>query len=150
MANNTAITPEVVMRAACTNVQHALRNGIGMLNAEVYYRGEADGIFEFEIRPTIGYMRQFFVQQQERTYATATLLRSREHKRMAWVSHAIVQKDGGRWDPPYEEEEEVAESPTVEGALIESVLVYFRNAMYDCQPYIEPNINIDKEGDVPQ
>ena len=145
------MTPEMVMRKACTNVQHALRNGIGMLNAEVYYRGEADGIFEFEIRPTIGYMLQFFVQLIERPITTPSLIRSKEYsKRMAWVSHAVVQRDGGRWDPPYEEEEEVAESPTVEGVLIESVLVYFRNAMYDCQPYTEPSIDIDKEGDVPQ
>ena len=137
------ITPEMVMRTACTNVQHALRNGIGMLNAEVYYRGEADGIFEFEIRPTIGYMLQFFVQQIERETTTPTLAHSLRRMHTLWVSHAIVQKDGGRWDPPYEEEEEVAESLTVEGALIESVLVYFRNAMYDCQPYTEPE-------DVPQ
>ena len=141
------ITPEMVMRKACTNVQHALRNGIGMLNAEVYYRGEADGIFEFEIRPTIGYMLQFFVQLIEHV-TTPTLARPLPY--MLWVSHAVVLRDGGRWDPPYEEEEEVAESATVEGALIESVLVYFRNAMYDCQPYTEPSIDIDKEGDVPQ
>jgi hypothetical protein len=144
------MTPEMVMRKACTNVQHALRNGIGMLNAEVYYRGEADGIFEFEIRPTIGYMLQFFVQLIERDTTTPTLSGGRRITHRLWVSHAVVQKDGGRWDPPYEEEEEVAESPTVEGVLIESVLVYFRNAMYDCQPYTEPSFDIDKEGDVPQ
>lgn len=138
----------VIMETARKAVQNAIRNAVGMLEAEVSFDGGDGDTFEFQILFGAGYNVAFHLRHMIREQKIETLSGHFVKPVTQWESYAYVTKDGGRWDPPYEDEELVAKGHTPEIALIESVLVYFRKAMYDSLPCIEPDLDI--EGDVPQ
>lgn len=63
------------------------------------------------------------------------------YKDWLWVVNVIITKTPPHRDePPYEDSLEVSTHATAEGALIEAVLSYFRNTMYDSLPVIEPEV----------
>jgi DNA-directed RNA polymerase subunit RPC12/RpoP len=138
----------MVMEQARKQVQNALRNAIGMLEAEVDFQGGDGDTFDFQILFGAGYNVEFHLRYMAGTKLVRTITGMQvEHNQ--WVTYARVTKDGGRWDPPYEDDVEVAKGATPEIALIEALLVYFRNAMYDSLPQIDIDLT-DIEGDIPQ
>jgi len=89
---------------------------------------------------------------ESRPFTTSTLLGDRTVVRDEWVVSTIVQKDGGYWDPPYEDTLELASDPGLGKALIDALLSEVRTQMYDSLPYtpdIRP-LDIELEEDVPQ
>jgi hypothetical protein len=139
----------VVMETARKAVQNALRNSIGMLESEVDFQGGDGDTFDFQILFGAGYKVEFHLRYMIREEKLPTLTGNFVKPVARWESYAYVTKDGGRWDPPYEDEQLVASGGTPEIALIESLLIYFRNAMYDSLPQIDIDLtDIDK--DLPQ
>ena len=68
-----------------------------------------------------------------------------EVMRGEWVLVTTVMKDGGYWDPPYEDEIELAADPSLHKAIVDAVLSNIRAEMYDSFSYTP-----DIEEDVPQ
>ena len=104
---------------------------------------------EIEINTdTLGAFR-YFVQQDMREHVVNTIIGQRRTNRTEWTVSIIVQKDGGMWDPPYEDEMEVASGPVLHVALFDAILMELRNRMYDSLPFVEQRIDFTNE-DIPQ
>jgi hypothetical protein len=138
----------VIMECAAKAVARALRN-IGMHDAygddpEVNFTGGSEEGYDFVIRIGKGPGRlEFRIAEETRPVEVKTIAGGHMEVQTLWVAHAEVMCDGGRDDPPYSDEIEVAEGGSPENVLIEALLVYFRNTMYDSMPYIERNLDED-------
>lgn len=83
----------------------------------------------------------FYLHQEEREREFKSISVNRRVKQWVWIVNVIITKTpANRDEPPYEDSLEVSTHATAEGALIEAVLSYFRNTMYDSLPVIEPEV----------
>lgn len=83
----------------------------------------------------------FYLHQEEREREFKSISVNRRVKQWVWIVNVIITKTpANRDEPPYDDNMEVSTHATAEGALIEAVLSYFRNTMYDSLPAIEPKV----------
>lgn len=145
----------VHMEQVIANVNNGLR-AIGYsheVKYEQWANGWADGP-HWEIKPapkfyftgggktmSVPDLPTFYLHQEERIVSVQTLMGKTAEKRWVWVVDVIITKTpSNRDEPPYEDNFEVCTHATAEGALIEAILCYFRNRMYDSISVVEPEV----------
>lgn len=123
--------------------------GIHTLNLNYEPEDNPDHVHNVQLVTTHG-TYNFDARYEMRIFTTTSLLGERHVPRGEWVLTTIVQKDGGYWDPPYEDEVELASDPSLAKAFIDALLSEVRVQMYDALPYIPDNTVLDIEEDIPQ
>jgi DNA-directed RNA polymerase subunit RPC12/RpoP len=89
----------------------------------------------------------FYLEQHEVEYRVlgSPIMR----KKVKWGVSVEHTTPGTHWEPDDTDLMEIADGASVESALVEAVLSYFRNTLYDCMPQTDPDLDITKE-DIPQ
>ena len=92
---------------------------------------------------------QYYAIQDVRERTAISLLGQRRWNQKEWVVSIIVQMDGSYWDPPYEDEREVATHQDLVVALIDATMNEVQYRMLNAAaPY--PELPLDYAEDIPR
>lgn len=126
---------EKVSRTVTRAIQNILPDS--SVGYQQWANGWASGP-HWEIRFRASMLPTFYLHQEQREVEFKTIGVHRRQFVWKWVVNVIVTKTpNNRDEPPYDDSFEVCTHDTAEGALIEAVLSYFRNVMYDSISVVE-------------
>lgn len=120
---------------------------LGFRDAQSGFTFSDDPIFKVTIKLHGDAQRlEFYLEQQQKEYHVlgSPIVRNRTQ----WVVSVEMTRPGTHWEPDFTDVADLCTGGSVESALIEAVLSYFRNTMYDSTP--QENPSFDPLEDIPQ